>query len=47
MVKNLPVSADDVRDACLIPGSGRSLGGGQVFLLGKSCGQRNLAGYSL
>ena len=27
-VKNLPVSAGDMRDAGSIPGSGRSLGGG-------------------
>ena len=28
VVKNLPANAGDVRDAGLIPGSGRSLGGG-------------------
>ena len=28
MVKNPPVSAGDIRDAGLIPGSGRSPGGG-------------------
>ena len=28
MVKNLPANARDVRDAGLIPGSGRSFGGG-------------------
>ena len=28
MVKNTPASAGDIRDAGLIPGSGRSLGGG-------------------
>ena len=28
MVKNLPASAGDIRDAGLIPGLGRSLGGG-------------------
>ena len=28
MVKNLPASAGDLRDLGLIPGSGRSLGGG-------------------
>ena len=27
MVKNLPVSAGDTRDGCLIPGSGRYPGG--------------------
>ena len=30
MVKNLPDNAGDVRDSGLIPGSGRSLGGGQA-----------------
>ena len=28
VVKNLPASAGDIRDMSLIPGSGRSLGGG-------------------
>ena len=28
MVKNPPANAGDIRDAGLIPGSGRSLGGG-------------------
>ena len=28
VVKNLPADAGDIRDAGLIPGSGRSLGGG-------------------
>ena len=47
--KNHPVNAGDLRDAGLIPGLGRSPGGGQftpVFLPGESHGQRNLAGYS-
>ena len=48
--KNLHASAGDVRDTGLISGSGRSPGGGhgnpfQLFLLGKSHGQRSLAGY--
>ena len=30
MVKNPPASAGEVRDACLIPGSGRSPGGGHA-----------------
>ena len=30
VVKNLPANAEDIRDADLIPGSGRSPGGGQV-----------------
>ena len=28
MIKNLPVNAGDIRDTGSIPGSGRSLGGG-------------------
>ena len=49
MVKNLPANGGD---SGLIPGSGRSPGGGNkwqptpVFLPGKSCGLRSLAGYS-
>ena len=49
MVKNLPANAGDVRDTGLIPGSGRSPGGGHgdpVFLSGESHGQRKLQGYS-
>ena len=49
MVKNLPADAGDTRDAGLIPGSGRSPGGGNgnpVSLPGKFHGQRNMAGYS-
>ena len=46
VVKNLPASAGDVRDAGSIPGSGRSPGGGHwkptpVFLPGESHGQRS------
>ena len=37
VVKNLPVSAGDIRDAGLIPGSGRSPGGGHGSLLQYSC----------
>ena len=47
-VKNPPASAGDVRDLALIPGSGRSPGGGNgnpVFLPGESHGQRSPAGY--
>ena len=49
MVKNLPANA---RDAGLIPGSGRCPGEGNgstthsSVLLGKSHGQRSLAGHS-
>ena len=44
-VKNPPANAEDLRDADLIPGSGRSAGGGhgnplQLFLPGESHGQR-------
>ena len=50
MVRNPPVNAGDVRDADLIPGSGRSLAGGHgptaMFLPGEPHGQRSLAGYS-
>ena len=37
MVKNLPANAGDARDTGLIPGSGRSLGGGHGNLLQYSC----------
>ena len=37
MVKNLPANAGDVRDAGLIPGSGRSPGGGHGNPLQYSC----------
>ena len=52
MVKNLPASVGEARDAGLIPGSGRSLGVGNgnpstpVFLSGKFYGERSLGGYS-
>jgi len=51
MVKNPPANARGQREAGLIPGSGRSPGGGHgkptpVFLPGESHGQRNLVGYS-
>ena len=47
MVKNLPASAEDTRDAGSIPGSGRSPGGGngnphQCSYLEKSYWQRKL-----
>ena len=52
VVKNLPANAGDIRDAGLIPGSGRSSGEGKCDSLQYSClenphGQRTLAGYSL
>ena len=51
VVKNLPAHAGDIGDLGLIPGSGRSPGGGMqptpVFLPGEFHGQRSLAGYSL
>ena len=37
MVKNLPASVADKRDAGSIPGSGRSPGGGHCNLLQYSC----------
>ena len=51
VVKNPPTNAGDIRDVGLIPGWGRSPGGGHgnptpVFLPGESHGQRNLVGYS-
>ena len=51
VVKNLPVNAGDIRDAGLIPGSGRFPGGGHGNPLQYSCledphGQRSLGGYS-
>ena len=50
VVKNLLAKAGDVRDASLIPGSGRPPGKGNgnptpVFFPGESCGHRNVAGY--
>ena len=51
VVKNPPTKAGDVRDAGLILGSGRTLGGGHGNPLQYSClenphGQRSLVGYS-
>ena len=48
MVKNTPAKAGDISSS---PGWERSTGGGNgnptpVFLLGKTCGRRSLAGYS-
>ena len=37
MVKNLPASAEDARDMCLIPGSERFPGEGNGTLLQYSC----------
>ena len=37
MVKNLPVNVGDIRDTFLIPGSGRSPGGGDGNPLQYSC----------
>ena len=37
MVKNLPANARDIRDAGLIPGSGRSPGGGHGNPLQYAC----------
>ena len=51
MVKNLPANVGDIRDAGLIPGLGRSPGGGHGNPLQYSClenphGERSLVGYS-
>ena len=50
VVKNLPANAGDVRDGCLIPGLGRSLGVEMAthysILAWIICGQRSLAGHS-
>ena len=51
MVKKLTANAGDIRDLDLIPGSGRSPGGGhgnpsQYSCLENPYGQRSLAGYS-
>ena len=45
VLKNMPATAGNIRDVGLIPGSGRSPGGGHVFLPGDPHGQRNLVGY--
>ena len=49
VVKNPPANAGDTRDMGLIPGSGRSPGGGKattpVFLPGESHGQRSMVGF--
>ena len=50
-VENSPANAEDARDAGSIHGLGRSPGEGngnplQLFLPGKSHGERSLAGYS-
>ena len=51
VVKNLPADAGDVRDADLIPGSGRCPGEGhgnvlQYSLPGEAHEQKSLVGYS-
>ena len=51
MVENPPADAGGIRDAGLIPGSGRSPGEGAwqptpEFMLGESHGQRSLVSYS-
>ena len=51
MVKNPPASEEDIRDTSVIPGSGRSPGGGHVNAfqytsLENPHGQRSLVGYS-
>ena len=46
MVKNLPVSAGDVRDPCSIPRLGRSAGEGNGYPLQYSCLENPMVGYS-
>ena len=51
VVKNLPANAGDIREVGLIPGLGRSPGGGHGNPIQYSCpenphGQRSLMGYS-
>ena len=47
MVKNPAVNVGGIREAALIPGSGRYPGGPTpVFLTRESLGERSLAGYS-
>ena len=48
VVKSPTAKAGDIRDMGLIPGLARFPGGGNdIFLPGKSHGQRSLVGYSL
>ena len=50
VVNNMPANAGDTRDACLIPGSGKSPGGGQSNPLQYFCLENpmdGLVGYSL
>ena len=51
VAKSLPANAGDLGDMGLIPGSGRSPGGGHgntpLFLPGETLGQRGVVGYSL
>ena len=42
VVKNLPASAGNFRDAGLLPGSGRSLGEGNSNLLQYSCQENHM-----
>ena len=50
VVENPPANAGDIRDSGLIPGLGRSFGGGRqptpVLVPGESHKQRDLVGYS-
>jgi len=49
VVKSPPVYVGDIKDVCLIHGSGKSPEGGHgnpVFLPGEFQGQKSLAGYS-
>ena len=46
VVKNLPANARDTGDLGLIPGSGRSPGGGKGNPLQYSCLKKSLVGYN-
>ena len=37
MIRNLPANAEDIGDVSSVPGSGRSLGGGNINPLQYSC----------
>ena len=47
VVKSLPANTGDKRDACLIPGSGRTPGGGHGNPFQYSCLENSMNGRSL
>ena len=44
MIKNWPANAGDIKDVGLIPGSGRSSGGGNGYPLQDSCLENPMGG---